>query len=86
MPVALLPDANCMRQLNYLTKYLELLDTVFLFLKKKPLSTCPTSNYNPPGQLTDAVALQLSYTATTMAPPLSYATVNSLVAPPCPGL
>lgn len=33
------PKADLSSQLNYLTKYLELLDTVFLFLKKKPLST-----------------------------------------------
>lgn len=34
--------ANSLFQLTYLTKYLELLDTVFLFMKKKPLSSSPS--------------------------------------------
>lgn len=56
--------------MTYLTKYMELLDTVFLFLKKKPLSMCTSLIC----VTLETDTLQPSSTATTTARLLSSAT------------
>ena len=49
-------DGTC--QVNYLTKYFELIDTVFLVLKKKPMSRCRSSAFGVP------ISLFLTHLAT----------------------